>query len=120
MFTNCFLCLEKEFYNNKADFDNDIDNFDYSDLVYSSYFGNGVKNKEDKLTEKKKAEIAGAKLVEDMFNPVKGWYSDLAKEIKIVKSNARKPNHVNAEINRCTRKQFRFCLYKFHDYFGKK
>lgn len=43
LFTNCFLCLEKEFYNNKADFDNDIDNFDYSDLVYSSYFGNGVK-----------------------------------------------------------------------------
>ncbi|MBR5966048.1 MAG: hypothetical protein IK015_08055 [Treponema sp.] len=57
LFTNCFLCIEKDDSDNKSEFDSKLVDSSLENIIYSSYFGESVKEKEDSLTKIKKEQL---------------------------------------------------------------
>ena len=93
LYTDCFLCLEKNSSEDKTQFDNELDNCSKSFLLYSSYFGNKIKEKEESLTSlhnqlkwMEKCTISMSNFIWDEAKTINDLYKDMPKSVKVTKS----------------------------------
>lgn len=94
--TNCFICKIQNNFENKIEFEESLNDYDFKDLLYKSHYGMEIKANEEKLTHQKRKELAELSWMENCvitytdyiyYSPKKinDFFKDFPSNVKVEK-----------------------------------